>query len=162
MKIDKSEIEFTAFDSESHMQECLDLLDSTLPVIHGRLVYFLLRKRDQYKLRKFAQKGHAITVMVEAKVAGFIFYSMKNCGKVLFIEQFHLKDEFRNKGIGREALNFVENLSVDKGCDSLELSVYLSNPAFRLYKRFGFKKKRMNKGFVWWIFDMKKDLKKAL
>lgn len=48
--------------------------------------------------------------------------------------------QFRGKGIGSELLKEIKSQAASKGYLRISLSVDPSNPALRLYQRFGFKK----------------------
>lgn len=84
----------------------------------------------------------ACKIIYEDKIAGFalfaITYSQEAGGKVLWLEELYIKEEFRNKGIGKEFFKEIfENLPSD--FKRIRLEVEEENVgAVRFYKRLGF------------------------
>jgi [ribosomal protein S18]-alanine N-acetyltransferase len=49
-----------------------------------------------------------------------------------------IKEEYRNKGLGKTLMGKFFQLAVEKGYSRVSLSVDKRNPAYRLYKKLGF------------------------
>ncbi|MEJ0053997.1 MAG: GNAT family N-acetyltransferase [bacterium] len=138
--------------------EYLELIDDNLRVIRGTFVHFFLRNGEKKRLRKFLRGSALLTIKVNGELAGFIAYTLINNGSTAYIERFNLKARFRGQGFGTRTLEFVETKARESGCSRLELAVQASNPALRLYKRFGFKETGFFRGVCWWIYNMRKEL----
>lgn len=77
----------------------------------------------------------------EGKIAGYALtaytYSNEAGGKVVWIEEIYIQDEFRGKGLGNEFFDFVDNYFCDVA--RIRLEVEKDNiDAIRLYKRRGY------------------------
>lgn len=138
---------FEKFDTKIDVAEYLKLIDDNMRVIRGVCMHFFLKYKDKSQLWKFLKESVLYTIKVNGVVAGFVVYTNK--GQILFIEQLQLKPQFRGQGFGTRTLEFVEAKAKESGCVQLELAVYASNPARRLYERFGFKKVGLFR-LIWW------------
>ena len=54
------------------------------------------------------------------------------------IDQVAVSEQFRNQGVGQRLLEFAQEQTKELGFSKLYLRVRADNPAFHLYKRFGF------------------------
>lgn len=54
------------------------------------------------------------------------------------IDQIAVDQKFRNQGVGTRLLEFAQKRAAELGFETLNLRVRADNPAFNLYKRFGF------------------------
>ena len=64
--------------------------------------------------------------------------------------------DFRSRGIGWKLLESAEAWAQARGKSSLSLHVAASNPARRLYERFGFHlEKRSEEWLTGWLFDIR-------
>ena len=151
-------LSFEEFNPATDDSEYLKLMDDNLRVIRGSFVHFFLGRGEKKRLQKFLAESALLTIRVNGELAGFIAYTLSKDGSMAFIERFNLKTGLRGQGFGTRALEFVEAEAKGLGCSRLELAVYASNPALRLYQRFGFKKEKLYRGVCWWIFSMKKDI----
>ena len=85
----------------------------------------------------FLNEGGTIyTLRFNSKVIGVIMIKIQ--GKCLYISELQLNSNYQGKGYGTECLLFVEKLARDFNCSCIELSVFLQNPAKKLYEKFGF------------------------
>jgi ribosomal protein S18 acetylase RimI-like enzyme len=76
--------------------------------------------------------------------------------KVAYVSNFTVDAPFRRRGIGWRLLASAEEWARDKGKEALSLHVAGSNPARRLYERFGFRpEKAINSWLSQWIFDIR-------
>lgn len=151
---------FEPFNIQVDAEEYKELLDVNLPVIRGEFVQFL-RKTTGMEKRQFLQvlrKSKILTIKINEEIAGFIVYTIFKDRSTMFIEHFHLKSLFRGQGVGTRTLQFVETLAKKLECTKLELEVYASNPALRLYTRFGFKRIGFFHRVCWWIYRMRKTI----
>jgi ribosomal protein S18 acetylase RimI-like enzyme len=153
---------FEPFNIQTDTEEYVNLLDANLRVIRGEFVQFFRRTigREGRQFAQLLKKSKLLTIKVNGEVAGFIVYIVSKDRSTVFIEHFHLKPLFRGQGVGTRTLQFVEAQAKELGCTKLELEVYASNPALRLYKRFGFKRIGFFHGVCLWIYKMRKVLDK--
>ena len=64
--------------------------------------------------------------------------------KILEISNLGVEENYRNKGIGTELLNFIKNKALENNCTDLYLTVNEENKnAIKLYEKFGFKIKNI-------------------
>jgi ribosomal protein S18 acetylase RimI-like enzyme len=69
-------------------------------------------------------------------------FSFEYGGRIAFVDEFYLKPEFRNQGIGPQVMEFIERKSIELEVKSLLLEVEKHNGnAQRLYAKQGFKSK---------------------
>lgn len=61
--------------------------------------------------------------------------TMKDC---VHVDQVAVAKKFRNQGIGQKLLEFTQQRTVELGYSRINLRVRANNPAFHLYKRYGF------------------------
>lgn len=85
----------------------------------------------------------------EGKVIGFIntayFTSIWAHGKVLFIDDFFILEEFRGKGYGKKAILELENRMKEEGYKRFQLLAEETNPkAIKFYDREKYSKQKIN------------------
>lgn len=67
-------------------------------------------------------------------------FSLEYRGRDAFVDELFIAEEFRGKGLGREALKIAESYCRERGVKALHLEVERHrNTAFELYRRNGFK-----------------------
>jgi ribosomal protein S18 acetylase RimI-like enzyme len=97
-------------------------------------------------LNKFlghADLGHAWLLWLGEKPAGYVIltlgYSFEFRGRDAFIDELYIEPEFRRRGLGRRALEFVEEKARASGVNAIHLEVDRGNdPAMELYRRTGY------------------------
>lgn len=68
-------------------------------------------------------------------------YSLEFRGRDAFIDEFYLRPQYRQQGIGTQALSFIEKTCQDLGIQAVHLEVDFENPdAQRLYHRVGYQR----------------------
>jgi ribosomal protein S18 acetylase RimI-like enzyme len=100
-----------------------------------------------YMLEKFQSK-RVITEQIEN---GFLYFLIKNNNKPigyigvlakdsqLFLSKLYITSTERGKGHGRKAIEFLENLAVEKGLNKISLTVNRNNSlTIKTYKKLGF------------------------
>lgn len=75
-----------------------------------------------------------------ASVAGYVIltldYSFEYRGRDAFIDELYIEPEFRRRGLGARAMEFVEQRARAMGVNALHLEVDRENePALELYKK---------------------------
>jgi len=76
-------------------------------------------------------------------VSGYIVltlgYSFEYHGKDAFVDELYVEPQYRRRGIGREAMKFVETEARKMGVTALHLEVdYGNDPALELYRGSGY------------------------
>jgi ribosomal protein S18 acetylase RimI-like enzyme len=97
-------------------------------------------------LKKFLahpEFGGSWLVSLRGRIAGYVIltlgYSFEYGGRDAFVDELYIEPEFRRMGLGRRALEFVENQARTLGVNALHLEVDHSNDAaLELYRRTGF------------------------
>jgi ribosomal protein S18 acetylase RimI-like enzyme len=90
-----------------------------------------------------ADLGQAWLLWLGEKPAGYVIltlgYSFEFRGRDAFIDELYIEPEFRRRGLGRRALEFVEEKARALGVNALHLEVDRGNdPAMELYRRTGY------------------------
>jgi RimJ/RimL family protein N-acetyltransferase len=99
----------------------------------------------------YARLGSAFTAEVDGKPAGAINLYINQYEKIKHQSLFAILvgEEYRGKGVGTKLLEFLMKVAKEKfGITLLHLEVYEGNPAYRLYKRLGFKEYGVHKKFL--------------
>lgn len=83
------------------------------------------------------------------KVIGYIFCVIKDVNnnnmikhKELYIDDLCVLKEYRNKGIGKELLEYIKKEAKSLNCYNITLNVWSGNKAENFYKSLGFKEKK--------------------
>lgn len=87
--------------------------------------------------------GGSWLISSRGQIAGYVIltlgYSFEYRGRDAFIDELYIEPEFRRMGLGRRAMEFVEEQARALGVNALHLEVDRSNDAaFELYRRVGF------------------------
>lgn len=97
-------------------------------------------------LRKFladASLGHTWIFLHNATPVGYIVltfgYSFEFHGRDAFIDELYIEPQYRRQGIGRRAMQFVEERAREFGVNAIHLEVDEGNDAAEeLYRRVGY------------------------
>jgi ribosomal protein S18 acetylase RimI-like enzyme len=97
-------------------------------------------------LRKFLgspEMGRAWVFFEAETPAGYIVltfgYSFEYHGRDSFIDELYIEPQYRRQGIGRRAMQFVEERARELGVNAIHLEVDHGNdPAAELYRRAGY------------------------
>jgi ribosomal protein S18 acetylase RimI-like enzyme len=100
-----------------------------------------------------ANLGRAYLIHSDEELAGYCVltfcYSLEFHGRFGLLDELYLRQEFRDKGIGRAVAEFLESICKEAGITALRLEVGQENTnAQSLYERIGFraeKRKLMTK-----------------
>lgn len=87
--------------------------------------------------------GRVFLILEEGEVAGYAVltfgYSLEFHGRDAFVDEIYLRDEYRGKGIGKRALEFLSTVCAESGARALHLEVERRNTnAQQVYHKFGF------------------------
>ncbi len=87
--------------------------------------------------------GNCFKVLFEGEIAGYIilvkYFSFEFGGEILFLDELYIKPEFQGKSLGKNALEFVKNYSVENGSKVVLLEIENHNDkAKKLYEHYGF------------------------
>jgi ribosomal protein S18 acetylase RimI-like enzyme len=90
-----------------------------------------------------AELGQAWLLWLGERPAGYVIltlgYSFEFRGRDAFIDELYIEPEFRRRGLGRHAMEFVEERARALGVNALHLEVDRGNdPAVELYRRTGY------------------------
>jgi ribosomal protein S18 acetylase RimI-like enzyme len=90
-----------------------------------------------------AELGKAWLLWLGEKPAGYVIlalgYSFEFRGRDAFIDELYIEPEFRRTGLGRRAMEFVEEKARALNVNALHLEVDRGNdPAVELYRRTGY------------------------
>lgn len=126
---------------------------SNIPVVLGMMAEFNAidnypfdEKLTQDNLQSFVTSpsaGRLWIICCDEVVAGYMVlafgFSFEYKGRDAFIDEIYLKQEFRNKGIGKSAMSFIEQQAKALGIKTLHLEVERHNTgANKIYIDRGF------------------------
>lgn len=108
--------------------------------------YFFNEPVVSAALRKFladASLGHAWIFLDNETPVGYIVltfgYSFEFHGRDAFIDELYIEPQYRRQGIGRRAMQFVEERAREFGVNAIHLEVDEGNDAAEeLYRRVGY------------------------
>jgi ribosomal protein S18 acetylase RimI-like enzyme len=87
--------------------------------------------------------GKAWLIVCDEKYVGYVVltvsFSFEYRGYDAFIDELYIAKEYRRRGIGRQAMEFVEVAAAELGVNAIHLEVTKGNdPAIGLYRRVGY------------------------
>ncbi|NER84502.1 MAG: GNAT family N-acetyltransferase [Leptolyngbya sp. SIO1D8] len=129
--------------SEELIPEILEMMADFNAIDH----YPFDKKTGRQNLEQFLTNNHLgrlWTIHVEGSVVGYIAltfgFSFEYKGRDAFIDEFFIKEGFRNRGIGRETMEFIEGQAVELDVKAIHLEVEKHNEkGKRLYINQGYK-----------------------
>lgn len=80
-------------------------------------------------------------------VIGFLGLTIE--GSYLYVRDVQLIEAYRGAGVGRWIMTCVAQMASNRGCASVRLKVFKSNPAAQLYLRLGYLKVREEPALFW-------------
>lgn len=88
--------------------------------------------------------GRIWLIQAGTETAGYavltLGYSLEYRGRDAFIDELYLREPYRGRGLGRQALEWLEQAARALGVRALHLEVERGNPrAQALYRRYGFR-----------------------
>ncbi len=104
------------------------------------------KERNKKNLHVFISNpelGRLWLIKMDSQIAGYIClaycFSFEYGGRDAFIDEFFIKTEFRNQGIGQQTIDFLESESKKLGVNSIHLEVEKHNEAGnKLYLKKGY------------------------
>jgi ribosomal protein S18 acetylase RimI-like enzyme len=87
--------------------------------------------------------GRVFLILLANEVAGYAVltfgYSLEFHGRDAFVDEIYLRAEYRGRGIGKRALQFLTEVCAAEGVNALHLEVERENTlAQAVYRKFGF------------------------
>lgn len=87
--------------------------------------------------------GGCFKIVFEGQIAGYIilvkYFSFEFGGEILFLDELFVKPEFQGKSLGKKALEFVKDYSVENNFKVVLLEIENHNDkAKKLYEHYGF------------------------
>ncbi|NJN34622.1 MAG: GNAT family N-acetyltransferase [Saprospiraceae bacterium] len=88
--------------------------------------------------------GSLWLIIFEEKIVGYLAltygFTFEFGGKDAFIDELFVEENYRNKGLGAEAICFIQSKMTDLGLNALHLQVEKYNQnAYKLYENLDFK-----------------------
>jgi len=88
--------------------------------------------------------GGCFKIIFEDEIAGYLilvkYFSFEFGGEILFLDELYVKPEFQGKSLGKKALEFVKDYSVENDFRVVLLEIENHNEkAKKLYEYYGFK-----------------------
>ncbi|PZU82532.1 MAG: N-acetyltransferase [Chryseobacterium sp.] len=87
--------------------------------------------------------GECFKIVFEDQIAGYIilakYFSFEFGGEILFLDELYVKPEYQGKSLGKKALEFVKDYSVENNFKIVLLEIENHNEkAKKLYEHYGF------------------------
>ena len=129
-------------------------LNTVIPLVYelneGKINMSLLSSRfNEMK----SQNYECAVIMNEDTVigvSGLWFCTRHYAGKSVELDHVYIKPEHRNKGLGKEFMDWIYTYAKDKGCNSMELNTYVQNyPSHKFY---------YNEGYEIWGYHFYKNI----
>ena len=74
-------------------------------------------------------------------VSGLWFCTRHYSGRSAELDHVFIDDAYRNKGLGTQFVNWIQDYVKSKGCEAIELNAYIANePSQKFYEKEGFQK----------------------
>ncbi|MFL6207344.1 MAG: GNAT family N-acetyltransferase [Pyrinomonadaceae bacterium] len=111
---------------------------------HDRLPFNAeVARRGTLQLLADEALGRVWLIETDGDVAGYVVvtygFSLEYHGCDALVDEFFLRPEFRGRGVGRQALEFVAEFCRAQGLSAVHLAVDHANArAQRVYRQFGF------------------------
>lgn len=91
-----------------------------------------------------ADLGRVWLIETAGEIAGYVVlafgFSLEHRGRDAFIDELFVGENFRGRGLGRQAMEFLESACRELGVRALHLEVERDNaPAQELYRKSGFR-----------------------
>lgn len=104
------------------------------------------RQKTEKNLAQFIANdalGKAFIIEVDGQYAGYIVlcfgFSFEHNGKYYFIDELYFKPAFRQKGLGGQAMHFIETHAQENGVQVIYLEVEQHNVGgLKLYNKMGY------------------------
>lgn len=115
----------------------------------GRNDIFRIHSENEIMLELkniFEDQSRTILLLEEKDITiGYIMFRCnEKLNKSLWIDQFYIENEYRNKGYGKSLLNEVKKHAKNKGINRIELNCWtFNNNALEFYRHLGFKEQRI-------------------
>ena len=112
-------------------------------------------------LLRDAHLGLAWLILASNVPVGYVVlcfgYSLEWLGRDAFVDEFYLREEYRGRGWGRQAMAFLEEAARLEGIRTLHLEVVQENTsALQLYRKLGFAEHRSTFLSKWIAQDVSK------
>ncbi|WP_296380802.1 GNAT family N-acetyltransferase [Winogradskyella sp.] len=121
-----------------------DDLDQIIPLVYAlneeKVSVDLLKSRFE----EMKSQNYECAVVYDADdnlvgVTGLWFCTRHYIGKAVELDHVYLMPEYRNKGFGKQFMNWINTYVKEKGCNSIELNTYVQNyPSHKFYYNEGF------------------------
>ncbi|WP_299129045.1 GNAT family N-acetyltransferase [uncultured Winogradskyella sp.] len=129
-------------------------LDTVIPLVfelnNGKVALSLLQSR--FEEMKTQNYECAVIIYNEKPigVCGLWFCTRHYAGRSVELDHVYIKPEYRNNGLGKSFMDWVNNYVKEKGCNSIELNTYVQNyPSHKFY---------YNEGFEIWGYHFYKNI----
>lgn len=100
----------------------------------GRVSKNLLKDRLQDMITQNYQCAGIFDEEEIVGVAGLWFCTRHYVGKTVELDHVYILEDYRSKGIGKQFMQWINEYSQSKGCNSIELNTYVSNyPSHKFY-----------------------------
>ena len=122
-----------------------DDLDRLIEIIRMHLEQYVTRhigpwERSEEMLREAIPVAPKDVQVVEivGEIAGFFWVELRD--DCLYLEEIHIIESARGRGLGRRLMEEIENRAKELGRNEIQLSVFSDSPEVRFYQRFGYSK----------------------
>jgi len=104
--------------------------------------YMLARFQSKSAIREQIEKGFLYYIIRQQdEDIGYLGIYSEDSGEKIDLSKLYIKEQYRGNSLGREAVDFIEELGREMGKRKICLTVNKYNPAIAAYESMGFKRK---------------------
>lgn len=109
------------------------------PIIGSEQVEYMVDKFQSYDAISNQIKEHYLYYLIKDSDQHVGYIGLEPKEDELFLSKFYVKSSQRGKGLGKEALEFIEQLAIQKNLKKIALTVNKYNSlTIKIYLRLGF------------------------
>ncbi|ARV10258.1 GNAT family N-acetyltransferase [Winogradskyella sp. PC-19] len=113
-------------------------MDSIIPLVfelnEGRISEATLKLRFDEMIHQNYECAAMYDGNVLIGISGLWFCTRHYSGKSVELDHVYISPEHRNKGLGKQFMDWVKVYCTKKGCESIELNTYVNNyPSHKFY-----------------------------
>ncbi|MBU0977460.1 MAG: GNAT family N-acetyltransferase [Nanoarchaeota archaeon] len=95
------------------------------------------------KIKGLFKDEEVYVALINDKIVGFVTIKLKKKKNEIYVDEFWLRKNHQEKGIGTEIMKFIENRYKKKGFGIMAVTAHQKARALNFYKKMRFKEKHL-------------------